>query len=367
MGFIAPICERGQEFDVLRMDLQFWALASWFGLSSDYVLDVGLLLEAGASEVRRFKIAVPFATHQGSVEGDLREKVGRKAAVVIGPGTRLGTDGERITFSTPSRRECAFTKVGTVDEWPVYREPGVTVCVFTLNDPVPAGKAAYVRVRFPVDRPFRSVTRKRSGLGQNGALIDLRVADTHEVDDDTEFAQYRDLIAKIHWLRVVVIIRAALQLRAVSPSPSSLRLLERGIWESYIGRSLAARRSGAIAALIAYEFDVESDDGGKPRPVGRHAPFNVFIDVSREFGLLPIGNFVRMLFLVVVGAMIGRNVFLSDLGVFGTFLRNLADFVGDRGLVILTALGALGAVSFLPPVRRAVQKARRWFGHFGRG
>src|SRR5438874_4816526 len=104
MGFIAPMWEPGQRFDVLRMDVQFWALTGWFGLTNEYLVDVGLLLVA-MDELQEFRIAVPFSVRQSQVK-DLRSEIESKASVIIGPGTTLGSDAHQISFSKPVKGTC---------------------------------------------------------------------------------------------------------------------------------------------------------------------------------------------------------------------------------------------------------------------
>jgi len=366
MGFLAPICAEGQEFEVRRMDLQFWALTGWFGLANEYFLDVGLLIRPAQHDVvREFSLAVPFGVATTEVR-DLSEEIGSKAGVLIGPGTVVSNNATEVSFTRPTTVESPFTKVSiSATDYSEYSQSGVAVCTFQLNKPATAQEGAYVRMRLPMERPFRCVTRKRSGLGQNGALIDLRVSDTHEVDDDAEFRDYRERIADIHWLQLSVVIRAALQLRAASPDPFRLRLLERGIWEGYVNRKLAPRRSGAIVSLIAYEFD--STSGFKNSgTICRDNPFNVFMDVSREFGLLPFGNFLRMAMLVAIASSVGAAISLDDLGVFGAVLGSVRLFVSDFFLGILGIMGASSVLVYIQRIRRGIRIAARRIKQVGR-
>ena len=88
------------------------------------------------------------------------------------------------------------------------------------------------------------------------------------------------------------------------------------------------------------------------------------MDVSREFGLLPIGNFLRIALLTTVTAMIARNIFLSDLGVVGDVLQSVGHFFAERLLLVLAILGAFGALVLIPIATKSCRRLRdllkRW-------
>jgi hypothetical protein len=162
-----------------------------------------------------------------------------------------------------------------------------------MSEKLQANQDATISIRFHVGRSSFALW-KRSFIGINGLILDLSVGE--EVQGHK--------IAMPERTGIHCVLRAWLQpqLRFPAIEPA---LVDRSDWEHYLNRDTDIRGEGALVVLSAE---------------AKGAPARVYIDATREFGLLPLGNFLRMFVVSLAAALVA--LWLRDNDVRGGVGKN---------------------------------------------
>ena len=266
MAYLAAIRDGDTDaYKILACHINYWSLG---GLGHRvFQLDVGLRLKAEyAFEV--VKLAVPVGTNNDGCT-DLAESIkSPRTAELIFSGPAPGTV---VGIMRSERDERLSGK-------------GFSLWTLTLARAIQPGQEVYVRARFAVVDRGRTWSWKRWLFATNGALVDLRVAETREQVNLTQWQALKDSIVPIEELNVFVMAPQTLQLVTASPSPRYVRLLEGDAWGEYIGRSPDLFRTGK---MIVYYWRQNAEDGHR---VDTDTPFRGFLDLSKESLLTPGRN-----------------------------------------------------------------------------
>jgi hypothetical protein len=295
MGFFAVLRDEPEDnFDVIACHLNLWSLGGLFG-HRVFLFDVGLRLknkqERGLTKIR---LAIPFGTDKESLE-DLHDLMLNQSSARLIFGKPVTIDGSTIDYeggvqvlvaNISSNESQLHTELSDLGK-------GYSLWTIKISPSIKSGEECYARVRFELRNLGRAWVWKRSGLAKTGALVDLRVADVRQAV--SEWNALEDQIVPIQGINVFVISPASLQFRATSPSFHYMRLLEGRVWEPYLRRSSDFRRS---AKLVIFEW--RNNAGSQVDPAH---PFRVLLDLSYEFGLLPLGNHLLTAVLVLIGLL----------------------------------------------------------------
>jgi hypothetical protein len=351
MGFfgVAPDAGHGT-FRVIECHLNLWTLdlLCW---RTEFFLDVGLQLEAVGGPVTGFQMAIPFGTSADSLQ-DLGDRVRdqRDSSLLFGkPVTLTATTIDygqgpfqllQALAAGTNRDERASQKDFSL--WHVASEPALQ-----------AGSSGYLRVRLRITHPGRVWMWKRSLVARNGALFDIRVADAREAWNVTDGHAIASRLVAIERLRLFLITAWQWQLRSTSPPVHYIRMVEGRAWEKYLDRTTSLFAS---PKLVIYQWR-----SGEGAFVTVDLPFRVFADLSDEYGLVRIGNHVRVALLTTATL---AAVWFGQANLLGwsRTIRNLVTTYYAR-ILGLTAVGViLWLRQYVPPVARGVtwlaQKAR---------
>lgn len=363
MAVITPLRTDGQgsDFAVSQLDAILWNLT---GLVKTQRLffDVGMLLKAGTTGLSQFDLVVPFRIESKLQWSDLlastswmdrrAELNGLLAHGLIFPGGQLKwSEGAETPYFLPNGS-------GVTEQVPISRLTwenhdskfgrGFTRLTFRLVNPILANESGYVRIRLFVVGRTASVLWKRSGIGINGAAIDVELGNFRVPEEkmQTKLSDGRVTIANCTF---TVVLRSSLQLRTRYPLGVQPALLERGIWEPYLGRQTDFRRQGS---LIGYTVAAEASHvvveghGGVQGDTDRNGPNNfaasLFLDVSREFGLLPFGNILRTFIAVVVAFfMFGLIGSVHDGWTVGRVADDIGSWIAQHVFLSSSVSGAI--------------------------
>jgi hypothetical protein len=407
MSFFAVLKGEASDAGVCAVDLchlNFWALRG-LTRASQFRFDVGIKLTA-ITATREVGLALPFQVaqiadlHQLMLDKKIAdliwgEPVGLDVPPVADPPTVRFQDGRgEIRLRRVSVSKSVITN---------QRERSGAICSLSLAEPLLPEESGYYRIRFVVTDVGGTWVWKRSGLGVNGALVDFRVSDPREtwnvnLDQDLE-ARILDLPV----LQLFVIAPWSLQMRNVSPELRYARVLEGRGWSAYVGRPTTLRRRSKLvvyywkwpqrftsvdrrlderfaslesdlrelrAALGAKSGEappIETDKDLEPEvekgagdmtassneaPVTLPQPARAFLDLQRDPGLLPAGNFIR------IGAVIAVASAVTAALLGHKFWRGWGDDFGWLGDVkAFIGLGTLGGVVLVVSL---VGVLRRW-------
>jgi hypothetical protein len=346
------------------------------------VLDVGIEVTT-TNDVDAIDVALPFQIEERVA--DLYDRLlDKEIADLIW--------GEAVTLNIPKVGTASVTfadgtelALGRISETKtlVRNEPerNASICHLQFADVLPSGRRAYYRVRFKVPRPGRTWTWKRSGLGANGALLDFRISDPRETWHSRAERDLRSRIQPIGQAYLFVITSWGLQMRVASPTLRYVRVLEGQGWSSYLDRPTTFWRR---ARLVVYywrwpaqeeEFEREIRErvealeertrpeqppsaearhrNGEPvASVTQPTPARAFLDLSRDPGLLPFGNFVRFGVVAGVVALITTaalgHAFWDHIHIGWGWAPTVAGWIGISSVIALAAFSAL------------VGRVRRW-------
>ena len=375
MSYVVPLKSSDEPRPIIeRLDATLWNLEGLFR-QQRLTLDVAILFgvpDNAEQPLTKIDLLVPFEASSRDFV-DIRKNYPIAAFPAPGWTTDLAeVAGGRLTYGEPPndvdvmqlavRMElelvagssvASSADDGTVRESRSRRDARwsrVTVAF----DPQEPGTHGYIRFRLHIFGRCGAVLWKRSGMAVNGALFDLKtfVPDSAEQRIQSWARPERDGLQLVR-SSTTLVLRASLQPKSTFPEAEP-QFLEYG-WSEYLGRQTDLRDDGA---LIAY---TSTNDGNR----GEDHDSALFMDVSREFGLLPLGNFVRI---AVIGVLI--VLVFQMMGVVPPGERNLASWTKDRftgaAQVFWTAGVIAGglALSFLTrlsAVRRQLRRAANWY------
>jgi len=349
------------DLTVSRLDIVVWSLQGLFRIQR-LVIDVSVLLrnDHSQSSLQDLSLLVPFRV---SPQDQVSPLWGKHYHELVNPALRIWSDdGDRgassLSFSEPlldAAREIRATldsqdhyegRSDKVIDRILRRSRSWTIVPLHLDKSVPPAEYAYVRMRFSAGARTSAVFWKRSGLGVNGALYDLRtyLSPGYPAPDLRGILSSRG--AEVEISTITCVVRASWQLRSGFPTVSKVKL-EPSSWGSYLDRATDLRDQGALVA-----YSASSTDSHSAGPGGR---VGMFLDVSREFGLLPFGNFVRTALAVLaalavaaqLGLVSGKESLHNIATDVSSFFVNNAALLGitGGGIVFLTLLSRIEQVA----------------------
>jgi hypothetical protein len=291
MGFFAILRDDpDSDFDVIACHLNLWSLGGLLGHKL-FLFDVGLRLKnKQAKDLTKIRLALPFGTDKESLT-DLHDLMLNQSVAQLIFGKPVTIDDSTIDYEGGSRVLVARV---SVNESQLHGElsnsrQGYSLWSIKIAPTIRKDEECYVRVRFELRSLGRTWVWKRSGISKTGAIVDLRIADVRQAV--SEWKTFEDQLIQIQAINVFVIAPPSLQFRATSPSYHYMRLLEGRVWEPYLRRKSDIRRSGKLVI-----FEWRNDANSK---VDTTCPFRVLLDLSREFGLLPLSNHLLMVTLLL--------------------------------------------------------------------
>jgi len=405
MGSIAILQKPEQPILIKRLEAQLWMLSGVLNAQRLW-LDVGVLLKTSTNDVDSLEMLVPFEVSSFEDPVCLRKYIGQSGTLILGHGATMQCDYSIVVMDgIPAAFREVNVKVVTSSEQngKELQARGFDLLRLSFHK-VDPNTLIYIRFRLPVNRTYRMVMWRRSLLGRVGAQIDLRVSDLRELATPV-FDSITTRMVSAPDVELSAVVRASLKLLDSSPRVTSIRLLEPGAWEGYIDRKLDLRNEGA---LVVYTLDrdqltssvtsvevaqpVNSVSGGAVESSSKEfdstpkesledgategldpsltglklevpmesiaSPTSWYLDFSREVGLLPFGNFLRIgvivFFLLLINPAEWRTRIVRDIG--GVSLFSLHHAIA--WIVILGALGFGALVAFIQKVRVSLI---RWY------
>lgn len=353
MALLTPALDGSDSQLVIeRLDLVLWNLTGMLK-TQRLIFDIGITF-LNPANTKVIGLLLPFSVSDSHQCEDL-SKAEPKAIDLLSPNLTVGA--EVITLDGQEYMRCQiqrFQVVSSKGGGALNRRP-----ISHLRLHVGSGiEFGYIRARFHVVGPASVVIWKRSGLGLNGAIIDIEpvAGDDHEPLPDS----FSDVtFPPVKRSSVTVILRSSLQRQASFPELEGALLPKLDIWESYLNRRTDFRRQGN---LVAYRDVV--DDSSASIVASRR----VFLDVSREFGLLPVGNLIRsaLVIVLVAGIMVAAAPTETSWN-FDVLVPGFSTVQAILGTVgALGTGGVLTLLSRLARVRTAVRWVRVGFHRFER-
>ncbi|MBI2987638.1 MAG: hypothetical protein HYY45_12810 [Deltaproteobacteria bacterium] len=296
MGYFAVLHDPADgPFEVAQCHLNLWCLPGLFG-HHVFLWDVGLRVKAGQDKgMSKIQMALPFGTEKEGIE-DLHDLLFEQRITQLIFARPVKVDGSTIDYGLGPTNVVRVPKNETSFEKDLS---GANYSFWKLNlsPHLEMGEEAYMRIRFKVRNPGRTWIWKHSGIAKYGAVVDLRIADVRETVTMPDWNAFENRILKIQKLNVFVSAPAPLQLRVTNPPLHYVRLLEGRAWEPYIGRAVDLLR---LSKLVIYQWRNCEDD-----PVDHNAPFRIFIDLSKEFPPIRIGDLLLTAVLLFLSILIG--------------------------------------------------------------
>jgi hypothetical protein len=319
MGFFAILAPPEAEPDTLptirKCHINLWSRGTL--LRHRVVCDVGLDIHApAAATVRSVTLALPFRIREGDVT-DLYSKLTNPDGARLIFGEQITSTHQTIVGSDDHLYNLRRVSTENMVSDAAWSARDLSVVRLSLREPLPAKQFAYVRMRFGIASLGRTWSWKRSGWTMNGALVDFRIADVREAVGRTTREGLEHRVLPLKDVRLLIMLPWHFQMRFVSPPLRYARLMEDEAWADYLeGWTLRPRRAKLVIyywrwpALDANPSPVEigKDDNeeknkGEAKPViDVRNPARAFLDVSRDYGALSWGNYLR----------IGIVVFLVD-------------------------------------------------------
>ncbi len=253
-------------------------------------------------------------------------------------------------------------------EWSVHR--------WVIDgQPLSAGQSAVFKVRYHVYQPTGIVRWKRSGIGINGAFFEARTGTgaIHRSDPLPDLINNRGVIPKA--VTITFVLRASLQLHVGAPHVEP-EVIDGRTWEHYLRRVTDLRRAGALVAYTrsatkSAPVDRSIEDGTEESEADEKSEDpRLFLDVSREFGLLPFGNYFRIALLTLAILAFARWIGLIGSGHYTGIpwthiLHNVGSVIGQLGI----SVGSLLALAFstkIPKIAKTLSSFRNAWHRFDR-
>lgn len=174
----------------------------------------------------------------------------------------------------------------------------------------------------------------------------MRVSDVREAVAIGTWGALKGRIVPIAKLNLLVVAPDFLQLRGVSPPLRYLRLLENRAWEDYLGQSPVVSHRNR---LIIYHWRSETT-------VNVTSPFLAFLDLSRDYGFIPLENHIRAALFIVLLAVLVNTYGLQVSG--AVWVQSSHFVVRNKLLSVGTTAGVLavlfGAYKNWPWIRSIV-------------
>ena len=347
----------GESFTLDQFDVVMWNLQ---GLAGHQLLiaDLLVVLTAGSS-VTGVNLLLPFDSEKAD-RVDLAGKAGNRQLTTPGFEVREAPQGgtaapahklvDPDTGNDILVSRLAPHTAGSSDIVSAPSDGGFFVrranvwssASVDVDAPISAGSTAAIRIRYGIRGRCSAVYWKRSGFGINGGLFDLRLFAPDSGLQLSDNAVLERVVAP-HRLSLACVVRATWKVQFNFPLSMEAALLERGRYSDYLGRKPDLRNQGA---LVAYR--ITSDLEGDPHGAGERPNRSLFLNVAREFGLLPIGNFLRTGVAVVLGVL------------FATALQDSGRDLVAWAVGAAASLGVFGLVWKLAAKWSTLQSSARW-------
>jgi hypothetical protein len=374
MSTIAALKVEKQTFDVRRLDVLVWNLEGIAKLQR-LIVDITLVIKSTTESLGTLDLLVPFRVRQREDWESLYENV--VVSDLTMPGVSGGQDSvalKTITYDAPIgevlRRRFEMTSVKPNDSKPKgqpwldrmsKRSPAWSIERLTLSEPLAQDEQAIFRIRYHVYPPTGLVLWKRSGFGINGAFFEARTGAgaLHRKDPIPALLEERSMTCEA--VSMTFVLRSSLQIRLGTSQP---KVIDGRQWEDYLERFTDLRREGA---LVAYTRPSTPED--------KTEESQLFLDVSREFGLLPFGNYLRIGILTLAILAFARWTGLLGPGNYvGVPWMHLFHLAGHyvAQIFIVAGVGAAGLIAsrieksaaLLKGVRNRWHRFDRWFWRF---
>ena len=400
-------------FDLLEQTIGIWNLQGVLG-SQRLVVDVLLRITPKEFSLKTITLQLPFDLSEDGKDFEDLAVLWEDRKVGVVPAWYRDFKGRvknpvaarvviPIVVSDRSRVSPPFARKSSVSS--------TVVIGFPPRDP---GKEFAIALRFYTGTQSSFVLWKRSFFGINGMIFDLKnvlLSDDSPVAERSTFA---------------LILRAYMQPKFSVPVTVEASIVENGPWTEFLGRQADLRGEAALVCYSSHtknkqtEFsdaaasadqnpprptsDVASGDPSPdtdpkpeespvpdtdpspeespvpdtdPGPEGDSSPEldsgpegtgrRLYLDVSREFGLLPFGNFFRLFWVFLAAWVIAYSMASKSwngwaprfFGGIGEGLRGAAEWIGRSDTATFVGLKLTGLAAVVAILAVGLWRARR--------
>lgn len=260
-------------FSVTQLHMNLWSLAAFGGKRRSFVLDVGVMIEAGDADVSNLSLGIPFRADEIEC---LHSKLSESATASLIFNTTATANDAEIVLEEQTLPIHQVSRVGSSRQRD-YSSNYFTLWDIELTRPVRAGKVGYFRVRFPVTNVGRAWQWQKQRLFRSGATLDIRVSDGRSAASVPDGKHLIERAVPVDRIAAFVMVPAWMHARTISPSPHYIRLLEGNLWTRYLDRSPEWR---SRSRLIVYYWKNEKRDvaSGTHEAITPDNPFQIFTD-----------------------------------------------------------------------------------------
>jgi len=343
MALVTVVRHNDESFEIESLDAILWNLTG-IVKTQRLFLDVGMLVQTGESALTRLDLVVPFRVDSQLQLSDLipiSTELSKQTSILP------GLDGGPQTYNHIYSDEAHESDT-------VQGKHGWSRVPLALVIPIPPNSQGYLRTRLFVVGKTKAVLWKRSGFGINGVVVDLQLGNCSVPERDVATTVSGSPV-NIGRCTLNVVLRSSLQMKWSYPESVKPSLLQRGIWEEYLRRRTDFRRQGSL--LLYTITGGQESDGSNSVGVG------TFLDASREFGLFPLGNFLRIAIVVLgslfVVGLLGTSkgsISVSDVILHIAHWIRRHSYVTGGGLAALLAISS--ALSKIPMLHKEARKVR---------
>lgn len=272
----------GVSFDVTRLDINQWILPGIFGRQV-ILCDVGLRLSlTGAVTDQRplkFDLGLPFTVRDEQGLHDLVPVMLEKpelCSLIFGDIKAVPNSfGSGVSTVDDGGGDMRLERCDSASSKPdsSVQADGRPFSLWTVAAKavdIPSGVSVYMRFRFRLQKAGSTWAWQRGERRRSHAISDLRV---NELRDKPQFNGTGPDFSRalpIERVNGFVITQARLKAGRVSPEPKYVRILEGGLWDSYVKRRLSRSEEPFIATYWT------------ATKVDRDKPFRAFLEVERR-------------------------------------------------------------------------------------
>lgn len=289
----------GTAFDVERLDINQWILPGVFGRQV-ILCDIGLRLRLAqpVTDQKRLKfdLGLPFTAREQEGLRDLVPVMQDKAdlcSLIFGDIKAIPhspSDGVYVVNDDGQQMQLERCDTEASHSDPSVKVSGRPFTLWTVVAQavdIPAGTSVYLRFRFRVKRAGSTWAWQSGGRRRSHAISDMRVSELRDKPEfdgtGPDFTRTRD----IERVNGFVITPARLKAGRTSPEPKYVRILEGGLWDSYLNRRLSRSDEPFVATYWTRES------------VNRDKPFRAFLEVERRRPTAARWAAITMAFVVV--------------------------------------------------------------------
>jgi hypothetical protein len=308
---------------VEKLDINIWLLPSVVGTNTVYC-DIGLKLKPDEShttaENMSLSLGLPFlidgppqdltklfySSNSTSHNRTIANAVFGNSALPYGDKDTRYDDGDGVIV---------FSSVKRVDEKDILdsKEHVYSIVPIIVTNMAGVNEANYVRLRFRVRQSRRLWKWHRVSGRRKFSVSDMRVNEFREnpsVEGHPELASQALDIRAVHCL---AIFSSKLRIAQINPQPRYIRVLERSIWETYLGRS-ASKRGGEIFVITYWRQTLDPKEDPTQFAVTADRPFRAYLDVERrvlQFGWQTL-LVATLTALMLIGLQLEEHFLITD-------------------------------------------------------